>query len=221
MTLNQEKHMARITSRADIAEGLTGLLAADVRLVGVRAIAGEIPLRLRPPGFEGLARIVVSQHVSVASAQAIWDRLETRLRPFTPAALCACRHLDLRADGLSGAKIRTLRAMCEAIADGLDLQALDQVSADEAHGRLIAIKGIGPWTADVFLMFCLGHADAFAAGDVALQNAARDAFDLEDRPSAGDLLAIAEAWRPWRAVAARLLWAYYRARREGSETLPL
>jgi DNA-3-methyladenine glycosylase II len=88
---------------------------------------------------------------------------------------------------------------------------LIEMPADEAHALLTAIHGIGPWTADLYLLSCLGHADAWPAGDLALQEAARLAFGLKARPSAKDMAALAESWRPWRAVAARLLWSYYRA----------
>jgi len=120
---------------------------------------------------------------------------------------------DFRAGGLSMPKIRTLRAVAQAISDGFDLEGLAVLDADAAHARLVGLKGIGPWTADIYLMFCLGHSDAFAAGDLALQEAAKLLLDLEQRPNAAELAAIAEAWRPWRAVAARLLFAYYANRK--------
>ena len=118
---------------------------------------------------------------------------------------------DLRACGLSNAKIRTLRALAQAIAeDGLDLVGLGGLDAEDAHNALVAVKGVGPWTADVFLLFCLGHPDAFPAGNVALQEAAKLALNLKRRPDAERLERIAERWRPLRGVAARMLWAYYR-----------
>ena len=118
-------------------------------------------------------------------------------------------------------KIRTLRALATAIDEGLDLDGLAALSADKAHARLTAVKGIGPWTADIYLMFCLGHADAFAAGDLALQEAARLAFDLEARPTARVLAELAERWRPWRGVAARLLFAYYAKTKQGRVGAPV
>jgi DNA-3-methyladenine glycosylase II len=119
---------------------------------------------------------------------------------------------------MSRPKQRTLRAVAAAIAEGaLDLDPLHAATPEEVHAALTAVSGIGPWTADIYLMACIGHADAFAAGDLALQEAARHAFGLAARPSAMELAAIAEAWRPWRGVAARVLWSYYRAvkQREG------
>jgi DNA-3-methyladenine glycosylase II len=117
--------------------------------------------------------------------------------------------LDLRNCGLSAAKVDTLRAVAAAIAGGLDLAALAISPATDAHECLIAIKGIGPWTADTYLLFC-GHPDVWPAADVALQEAVKIALALKTRPSAKELVAIAERWRPYRAIAARLFWAYYR-----------
>ena len=132
-------------------------------------------------------------------------------RFMAPGALAAASDAALRAPGLSAAKIRTLRAIAAAIDDGsLPIASLAALPADEAHALLTAVKGIGPWTADVYLLFCLGHPDAFPAGDLALQEAARVAYDLAARPSVKEFIALAEGWRPWRGVAAKVLWAYYR-----------
>ncbi|MEE2474355.1 DNA-3-methyladenine glycosylase 2 family protein, partial [Pseudomonas aeruginosa] len=123
------------------------------------------------------------------------------------AHLAAADDEALRACGLSAPKMRTLRAGAQAIVAGeLDLDALAGASAEEAHAALTSIKGVGPWTADIYLLFCLGHPDAFPAGDLALQEAARIAFRMRKRPDARKLEALARKWRPWRAVAARLLW---------------
>ncbi|MDQ0396297.1 DNA-3-methyladenine glycosylase family protein [Labrys monachus] len=200
---------AIIHSRAEILAGVEALRALDPRLAALHALCGEPPLRRRPGGFPELAWIVVSQQVSVASANAIWARTRAVFDPFTPERLLAAPEADFRAGGLSSPKIRTLRALAQAVAGGLDLEALASCDADAAHAALCAVKGIGPWTADIYLMFCLGHADAFAAGDLALQEAARLVFGLDARPKPVEFIALAEAWRPWRGVAARLLWAYY------------
>ena len=141
------------------------------------------------------------------------------LEPPTPEAFLRLRDEDLRAAGLSAGKVRTIRAAAREILDGrLPLDSLHEVPADEAHGLLTRVKGIGPWTADIYLLFCLGHPDAFPSGDLAVQEAARLAYGLDARPDAGALAALAERWRPWRGVAAKVLWAYYRAAkaREGS-----
>ena len=202
----------RIDTEADIEAGLSALVAADPRLEPVAARAGRLPLRRRPGGFAGLASIVVSQQVSTASANAIWGRVAAAYDPFTPQALIRARATRLAGLGLSAPKIRALKEIAKAIADGrLDCDALPDLPADAAHAALCAIHGIGPWTADIYLLFCLGHPDAWPAGDLALQEAARLAFALPVRPSAKETIALADSWRPWRGVAARLLWAYYRA----------
>jgi DNA-3-methyladenine glycosylase II len=202
----------RIDTEADVAAGLGALLAADPRLGEVAAVAGPLPLRRRPGGFAGIAGIVVSQQLSTASASAIWGRLAAAYDPFTPQRLVRARADRLARLGLSRPKIRAVKEIARAIADGvLDCEALPNMTADAAHDALCAIHGIGPWTADIYLLFCLGHPDAWPAGDLALQEAARLAFGLSQRPNAREIHALAEPWRPWRGVAARLLWAYYRA----------
>jgi len=200
-----------------LAEAAAGLRALDSDLVSMLvATGGPPPLRLREPGFAGLAAIIVSQQVSVASASAIFARLSARLAPLDAHGVMAADDEALRACGLSGPKIRALRSVARAVAEGLDLGALGALDAAEAHRALVAVSGIGPWTADIFLLFCLGHPDAFPAGDLALQEAARLALGLETRPDARRLEAIAERWRPWRGVAARMLWAYYRQAKQRS-----
>lgn len=210
-----------INTPDDIAEGMAALASCDPILMRLHAFCGPPPLRRAEGGLEGLAWIIVSQQVSVASARAIWARTRAVFEPFSPARLRQAPDSDFRAGGLSMPKIRTLRALAAAVDDGLDLDALAALTADEAHARLTAVKGIGPWTADIYLMFCLGHADAFAAGDLALQEAARLAFELDDRPSAKALAGLAERWRPWRGVAARLLFAYYAKTKQGRPGAPL
>jgi DNA-3-methyladenine glycosylase II len=200
-----------LDSERALKAGVAALVRLDpvmARLVREGAVPG---LRRRPAGFEGLAGIVVGQQVSTASANAIWSRVKEHFPELSPEAVLAASDEALRAPGLSRPKVRTLRAVAEAVASGaLPLDRLGDLAADEAHGLMVAVKGVGPWTADVYLLFCLGHADAFPAGDLALQEAARIADGLDVRPSARDLAGRAEAWRPWRGVAAKVLWAYYR-----------
>jgi len=195
-----------------LREAAEALRAKDPELVErLLSVGGPPPLRRREPGFAGLAAIIVSQQVSVASASAIFSRLETRLAPLEAVRIAAATEEELRGCGLSTRKIRALRALSETVATGeLDLAGLAALDAEEAHERLVAVKGVGPWTADIFLLFCLGHPDAFPAGDLALQEAAKLALGLKARPDAARLERIAERWRPWRGVAARMLWAYYR-----------
>jgi DNA-3-methyladenine glycosylase II len=208
-----------IHTEADLDSALAGLIATDPRWREALAAAGRPRLRRRPDGFAGLASIVVSQQLSTASAKAIWDRLETALDPFSPQAMRRARAPKLARAGLSAPKIRALKEIARAIDRGdLDLAALGALPADEAHGRLTAIHGIGPWTADIYLLFCLGHADAWPAGDLALQEAARLLLGLRARPSSKEMGPLAETWRPWRGAAACVLWSYYRVakQREGA-----
>jgi DNA-3-methyladenine glycosylase II len=200
-----------LDSEAALERGLRALTRRDPLMKRLVSLGARPPLRKREPGFEGLAGIIVSQQLSTASAGAIWSRLVARFPALAPEHIAGAVDDDLRAVGLSAPKIRTLRAIAAAIAENrLPLETLGDLGADEAHALLTGVKGIGPWTADVYLLFCLGHADAFPAGDLALQEAARLACGLDARPSEKDLLEIAERWRPWRGVAAKVLWAYYR-----------
>ncbi len=201
-----------IEDEAGLQEACEALRRRDPELVDrLVAVGGPPPLRRREPGFAGLAAIIVSQQVSVASATAIFGRLEARLAPLVAHRVAAATEEELRGCGLSTPKIRALRALATAVASGgIDLAGLARLDAEDAHEKLVAVRGVGPWTADIFLLFCLGHPDAFPAGDLALQEAAKQALDLKARPDAARLERIAERWRPWRGVAARLLWAYYR-----------
>jgi len=210
-----------IEADADLREGVRALRRKCEVMRRVHDEAGHPPLRRRPAGFEGLARIIVGQQLSVASAEAIWGRTVLAIQPFEARTLLALKDRKLAAAGLSGPKIRTLRAMAEATAGGLDLTSLDRRSDEEVHAALTAINGIGPWTADVFLMFCLGRADAWASGDLALQLAAQNAFGLKERPDKDAMLELAERWRPWRGVAARLLWSYYAVVKQRKKVVPV
>lgn len=213
--------MKPIVTTKDIETGLQALLQADHRLAGIADAAGQVPLRRRPADFEGLAQIVTGQQVSTASAAAIFARVQQLVVPFTVEAAAAHSDEAFANAGLSKPKIRTLRAIIRACEEGLELEGLATLPPQEAHARLCGIKGIGRWTADIFLMFCAGHPDIFPSGDLALQIAVRDAFDLPERPNPKELDQIAESWRPNRAVAARLFWAWYRVQKNGRETMPV
>lgn len=210
-----------IESEKDILEGVRVLRRKCAVMRQVHDAAGHPPLRRREAGFEGLARIIVGQQLSVASANAIWTRTFAAVQPFTPERLLLLEDAELAKAGLSRPKIRTLRAMALACVEGLDLQRLEQASDEEVHAALTQVNGIGPWTADIFLMFCLGRADAWAPGDLALQIAAQQAFGLSERPDKNELMQIAERWRPWRGVAARLLWAYYAVTKVKKQAIPV
>jgi DNA-3-methyladenine glycosylase II len=199
-------------SDADLKAGLTQLIAADPRLKPVASKAGAFGLRRRDGGYAGLCAIVCGQQLSVASAAAIRNRLFAAFDPFHHDTVRAARTDRLKRLGLSAAKIKSIKEIAKAVAKGrIDLNAVGDMEADAAHAALVALHGVGPWTADIYLLFCLGHADAFPAGDLAVQEAARIAFSLRKRPDAKRLAKIADAWRPWRGVAAHLLWAYYHA----------
>lgn len=208
---------------ADLHKALRKLVKADPRLASVREKAGRPALRRREAGFAGLCAIVTSQQLSTSSARAIWGRLSAAFDPFHHDELRRARPAKLARLGLSKPKIRTLKAVSAALAKGrIDLDAIGRMEADDAHNALIALHGIGPWTADIYLLFCLGHADAWPAGDLALQEAARLAFGLTARPTTKEMTALAESWRPWRGVVAHLLWHYYAVvkRRDAASVQP-
>lgn len=213
----------RIHTEAELEADLALLLKADPRLDALVKVTGPLPLRRRPDGYAGLAAIICAQQLSTASATAIWGRLAAAFDPFEPSAIIKARPTRLAKLGLSAAKIRALKEIARAITrDELALASLGDLAAEDAHAALTKVHGIGPWTADIYLLACLGHADAWPAGDLALQEAARLAFSLGARPNAKQMIVLAELWRPWRAVAARLLWTYYRSikGREGAPVAP-
>jgi DNA-3-methyladenine glycosylase II len=200
-----------IRTEADLDAALAALIKADQRFASAFALAGRPPLRKRADGFAGLVSIVVSQQLSTASARAILGRLEAALHPLDPSAMLRARVAKLARAGLSAPKIKTLKAIAKAIDRGeLDLTAFAEMPADDAHRLLTAVHGIGPWTADIYLLACLGHADAWPAGDLALQESARLLFKLKARPTTKEMQPLADAWRPWRGAAAYMLWTYYR-----------
>lgn len=213
--------MKPIATKDDVQAGLRELIANDPRLKPIAGKAGELPLRTRAANFAGLAQIITAQQVSVASATAIFQRVQALVTPLTAEELASFSDEDLAGAGLSRPKIRTLRAVGAACENGLDLARLTESPADEAHAQLCAIKGIGRWSADIFLLFCAGHPDIFPSGDLALQIAVRDAFDLDEKPTPKELDDIALRWAPNRAIAARLFWAWYRVMKQGRETLPV
>jgi DNA-3-methyladenine glycosylase II len=203
---------SRLDTEADLEIALGKLVERDPRMADLLSVGGAPPLRRRAAGFAGLTSIVCAQQLSTASASAIWGRLVARFDPFDHHALLSARTPALKRAGLSSPKIKTFRNVARAVRDGtINLDALGSMPADDAHAALVTISGIGPWTADIDLLFCIGHADAFPAGDLALQEAARIAFRKRKRPTAKQLEKIAEAWRPYRGVAACVLWSYYRA----------
>jgi len=211
---------AVIADEKDIARGIRTLRRKCEHMQKAHERAGHPPVRRNEAGFIGLCRIIVAQQISASAARGIWARVEAGVKPLTPARLAAMSEDELRACGLSRPKIRTLRAISEAVLGGLDLDALAVIDEEEARASLTAISGVGPWTADIYLMFCLGRADVFAPGDLALQIATQMLMDLKERPSKDEMAKIAERWSPWRGVAARLLWHYYAAEKAQKSALP-
>jgi len=197
--------MRIIETDADVAEGAAWLTAQCPHLARAFAATGALPLRRRPDGFAQLLSAIVSQQVSVASARAIWARLQDAGLT-TEKAVLAHTQDDLRALGLSRQKARYAHALADA---ALDYAALRRAPDAEIVKTLTAVPGIGVWTAEIYAMFSLGRPDVFAPGDLALQESARLLFGLPDRPKERALRQMAEDWSPWRAVAARLLFAYY------------
>ena len=221
MTVEGMTHF--LHSDADLQAGLTRLILADPRLKPVADKAGAFSLRRREAGYAGLCAIVCGQQLSTAAAATIRARLFAAFMPFGHESVRKARTDKLKQLGLSAAKIKSIKEIGKAVAKGrIDLTAVGNMDADVAHAALTALHGVGPWTADIYLLFCLGHADAFPAGDLAVQESARIAFGLRKRPDAKALSKMAEAWRPWRGVAAHLLWAYYHVvkRREGISLQP-
>ncbi len=211
--------MQRIETLDHIAMGLDALCRLDPRLEKVRAMAGDVPLRRSQPGFRSLVSIIVAQQVSSASAEAIFGRLERLVDPLTAPALLAAGEDVFREAGLSRPKQRGLAAIAQAVEDGLDLDRLCRLDAADALALLTAVPGIGPWTAECYLLFAAGHPDIFPARDVALQAAVGQAFGIDPRPGEKALALMAESWAPWRGVASRLFWAYYRQMR-GRDAAP-
>lgn len=198
--------MRLIDAEADLAEGMAHLAAVCPVWARVLPQIGPIPLRRRPDGFAAILDAVISQQLSVASANAIARKLAAAGLD-TPPAILAASDETLRACGLSAPKIRYLRGISAA---GLDFDALAALPDDEVIATLTALPGIGRWTAEIYLMFALGRADAFCPDDLALQESARLMYGLPERPKGRALAELARPWQPWRSVAARGLWAYYR-----------
>ncbi len=199
-----------IASEADLDLGIDALVRSDARFGPLFAKTGRPPLRRSEAGYRGVMRIIAGQQVSKASAAAIWLRMEDALAPMEPAHVDGLEEADFRAAGLSGPKIKAVKSLTSAVVGGdLDFAELEILGDQAVADCLCAVKGIGPWSAEVYLLTCLGRPDAWPGGDLALQIAVADAFGLEARPDAKAMTEMAETWRPWRSVAARLLWAYY------------
>ncbi|WP_458792489.1 DNA-3-methyladenine glycosylase family protein [Yoonia sp. MH D7] len=196
-----------ILNDADVAEGAAWLAGIEPRFGALLPALEPLPLRLKADGFGPLMHAILGQQVSVASANAIWDRM-VGAGLVTAGAVVAVSQDELRGLGLSRQKAKYVHSLASK---GLDFKGLRDLPDVEVMAELTSVSGIGAWTAEVYAMFSLGRADVFAGGDLALQEGARMIFDLPARPSAKELTQMALAWSPWRSVAARIIWAYYGA----------
>ncbi len=195
-----------------IAEAVAELTARDADLARAREIGGPFHDRSRKGGFETLVLLIVEQQLSLASAAAIMGRVRGAVAPFTPETLLGLGEDRLRGLGLSRAKAEYCQALARAfVAGDLRPARLARLDDEAAVAELTRVKGIGRWTAEIYLLSALGRLDVLPAGDLALQAAARHLYGLEERPEAGALREMGENWRPYRSVAARILWQYYRA----------
>lgn len=193
-----------------VAEGAAWLASAEPKFAAALDLTGPLPLRLRNDGFEAVLSAIVSQQVSVAAANAIWKRLKTAGLT-GPRKVMWATDEELRACGLSRQKIRYAKALVDA---KISFPSLRTEPTERVIATLVEVPGIGIWTAEIYAMFSLGRADVFAPGDLALQEAARMLFQLDERPKEKAMREMAEDWSPWRSVAARLLWAYYKVAKD-------
>lgn len=194
-----------------LAEGLAAIAAVDSDFARALAEAGTPPLRRREPGFATLLRAIVGQQLSASAAATIWSRIEAAVTPLEPATLLVFGEEELRGLGLSRQKIAYARGLADDVLCGrVALEHLADREDEAAIAELVKLKGIGRWTAEIYLLFALGRPDAFPADDLALTVAAQRMKRLRERPSGKALRELAEAWRPWRGAAAHFLWHYYR-----------
>jgi len=190
--------------------GISFITKTDEDFARALTLISPIPPRTRPAGFEHLTRIIIEQQVSLASAAAIWRRMVNGITPFTAKRLLEFSEENLRGMGLSRAKAIYCRALADHITSGkLSFDALNALSNDEVAETLTAVKGIGRWTAEIYMISCLGRQDIWPAGDVALKVALQHLKGLENRPSVEEMDTHAEPLRPYRTLAARILWRYY------------
>jgi DNA-3-methyladenine glycosylase II len=201
-------------TEAALAEAVAELTRIDDDLATIVTRFGPPPLWARPAGFATLTFIVLEQQVSLASARAAFERLTAATGELAPEAFLRLDDRDLLAIGFSRQKARYVRGLASAILSGeLDLDGIERMEDEAARSALTALVGIGPWTADIYLLLALGRPDVWPTGDLALVSAVREVKRLPDRPAGDELVALAEPWRPWRSVAARLFWHDYLSRR--------
>lgn len=209
-------------TQAEIEAELNGLLLIDPDLRKIAKVAGTLPIRTQEPGFQSLVHIIIGQLVSRAAAEAIYARFLQQINPSTPEQYLKVGEQAHSIIGLSKTKHKTIQRVASALLEGsLKLKKLSSMPEQKAIDELVAIKGIGRWTAEVYLLFCEGHPDIFPAGDLALREAVRHGLKLENRPCEKELVQIAKRWAPKRGIAAQLFWRYYAATKGGRESQPL
>lgn len=212
--------IATIETEQDLREGVIYLCKCEPLFQKVLDKTGLPPLRRKEPGLEGLIQIINGQLISLQAAAAIWQRIEEKFAPFDAKTMAAMDDNDYATCGLSKPKIRTIRAVLSRINDGkLSLTNIEIAENSEIFNSLTNIKGIGPWTAHLYLLTNLGRTDIWPTGDLALRESVKLLFELEKRPSETEMLKLAKPWQPWRAVAARLLWSHYAFVRHHGGTL--
>lgn len=205
----------RLDSVERVSAHLDELTTRDPRLGRVREVAGIVQPRINRPGFAGIAKVICGQQLSVLSAAAIWKRFEALPGALDPSSYLTLSEEEVRSIGFSSGKFRTVRVIAEAVVAGeLDFAHLETLPAEEAVTYLVAHKGIGPWTAEVYLMFCAGHPDVFPAGDLALLKAVQHGLGLDARPTIKEMIAIAKHWAPHRSSAALMFWRYFAVLRD-------
>lgn len=208
--------MKDIRTEEDLEAGLEILLLKNPDLVPIAEQARPLVLHVREPGFAGLARVIIAQQVSMESAAAVYSRFARLVKPLTPVGFLDAGEETWIKIGLTRPKQNALNETCKALVSGhLDLGAIANMEIDAAIAALTTVKGIGPWTAEVYLLMCLGNPDVFPATDLALREALRLAFNLEERPPEDEARALAAKWTPLRGIAANLFWSYYIANKEG------
>lgn len=205
----KSKRIRRLTNTS-LTRGLNELAKADADLALIYKELGKPPLWPRDPGFPALLYIILEQQISLAAAAAAFNRLLAVASPLTPERFLQLDDVELKAAAFSRQKIVYGRLLAEAVASGtLDLDGLHHMDDESVRSELMKIKGIGHWTAEIYLLRSLVRPDAWPSGDLALQIAVQEVKRLPSRPGPAELDQIAVKWQPWRAVAARLLWNYY------------
>ena len=212
----------KIATKNDIKK-FTGHLVKQCEYMNdIYQKVGLPPLRKGNKGFGGLLRIIVGQQLSIASANAIWEKTQMAVPSPTAHKIQALTDAQLRQCGISRPKIKTIRALCSTITSKkLIFSRLQDMDEQLIHKNLTAIHGVGPWTADIYMMFCMGRVNAWAPGDLALQYAIQSIFKLDKKPDISQTLEYAERWKPYRSIAARLLWAYYSDEKENKKVIPI